>query len=114
MKNHSSASSRVIVAIVLNLFSQMNTNFVMLLLLAALGSSVVSQLEPGVQQKIDELIQDEYFTKGRISALVLAIVKDGKVTNGYGYRDIENTMPPDSSTLFYIGSISKVILSTLI
>jgi len=92
----------------------MNTILVTLFLFAAFESSVVSQLEPGVQQKIDELIQDEYFTKGKISALGLAIVKDGEVlyTNGYGYRDIENSIPADSSTLFYIGSISKVKITT--
>jgi len=86
----------------------MNKNFVLLFLLGAFESSVVSQLEPVVKQKIDELIDDEYFTKGKISALGLAIVKDGEVlyTNGYGYRYIEKSIPADSSTLFYIDSIN--------
>jgi len=89
MKNPSSASSLLTIAIVLNLSSKVNKNFVLLFLLAAFGSSVVSELEPVVKQKIDELIEDEYFTKGKISAFGLAIVKDGEVlyTSGYGYRE---------------------------
>jgi len=85
--------------------------FVLTVLLAICLSHVASQLDPAVKQAIDELIQDEYFTKGKISALGLAVVKDGQVlyTNGYGYRDVENSIPADSSTLFYIGSISKVV-----
>jgi len=63
----------------------MNTIFVLLFLLAAVESNVVSQLEPGVQQKIDELIDDEYFTKGKISASGLAIAKNGEVLYANGY-----------------------------
>jgi len=70
-----------------------------------------SQLDPNIRQAIDEVIQDEYLTKGKIPAVGLAVVKDGEVlyTNGYGYRDVANSIPADSSTLFYIGSISKVV-----
>jgi len=88
----------------------MKSHLILGIFTAVCISNAVSQLDPSIKQEIDDLIQDEYFTKGRISAIGLAIVKDGEVlyTNGYGYRDRENSIPADSSTLFFIGSISKV------
>jgi len=88
----------------------MKTHLIFGIFTAVCISNAVSQLDPSMKQEIDDLIKDEYFTKGKISAIGLAIVKDGEVlyTNGYGYRDIENSIPADSSTLFFIGSISKV------
>jgi len=66
-------------------------------------SNVVSQLDPSIKKEIDDLIQDEYFTKGRISAISLAVVKDGQVlyTNGYGYREVENSILADSYPLYF-------------
>jgi CubicO group peptidase (beta-lactamase class C family) len=75
-----------------------------------------SQLDPSTQKEIDDLIQNEMFTKGKTSAAGLAIVQDGQVlyTQGYGQRDIENSIVADSSSLFYIGSMSKVNINTFI
>jgi len=84
--------------------------FMLVAILLIPSSSVVAQLDPAIQKAIDDVIQDEYFVKGRTPAVGLSIVKDGEVvyTNGYGFRDVENSIPADPSTLFYIGSISKV------
>jgi len=89
----------------------MKASLILSLIVAAFLPNVLSQLDPSLKQAIDDLIQDEFFTKGKVSALGLSIVKDGQVlyANGYGYRDIEKSIPADNSSLFIVGSVSKVL-----
>jgi CubicO group peptidase (beta-lactamase class C family) len=77
-------------------------------------SSVIAlsncELEPALQNAIDDLVQNEFFTRGKGAAIGLSIVKGDQVlyTNGYGQSDIENGIKADNSTLFNIASITKV------
>ncbi|PVH74984.1 beta-lactamase/transpeptidase-like protein [Cadophora sp. DSE1049] len=47
--------------------------------------------------------------------IAYGIIHNGALsTNSCGYRDVENALPPDSSTKFLIGSISKTFLSAVL
>lgn len=58
---------------------------------------------------------DEYLKSLKFNGSVL-VVKNNKVVlnKGYGYADFENKLPNNSETAFYIGSITKVFISTAI
>lgn len=53
--------------------------------------------------------------KGLSQALVVGVYKDGKsFFQGYGYTDIDQKLAPDESTIFQIGSISKLFTASLL
>jgi CubicO group peptidase (beta-lactamase class C family) len=68
-------------------------------------------IDPVTKKSIDDLIKNEVFTKGKGAAMGLTIVNGGQVlyANGYGLMNIESSIPTESGSLFYIGSVSKVI-----
>jgi CubicO group peptidase (beta-lactamase class C family) len=65
--------------------------------------------------KLEEKLQairtfiDSTMSQWHVAGLSVAVVKDNEVlmTEGFGYRDIENKLPVSSQTLFAIGSSSK-------
>lgn len=68
------------------------------------------QIDPGTKILIDELIQNVYIPENNSPAFGLTIVRNGGVyySTAYGRRDVENALPANNDTLFFIGSISKV------
>lgn len=68
------------------------------------------QIDPEVEKKINEFIENVYFPESNITSLVLTIVRGDDIfyTNGYGLADIEKEIPNGNETQYNIGSISKV------
>jgi CubicO group peptidase (beta-lactamase class C family) len=63
-----------------------------------------------IQTEADRIVQQMMKQNG-IPAVVLAVVKNGKVVveKGYGTKSTDSKQPPDENTVFYIGSLSKAI-----
>ncbi|MBS1718442.1 MAG: beta-lactamase family protein [Armatimonadetes bacterium] len=53
--------------------------------------------------------------QSHVPGMAIAVVKDGEVilTQGFGYRDLENKLPVTPNTIFAIGSSSKAFTSAL-
>ncbi|HEY3446016.1 MAG TPA: serine hydrolase domain-containing protein [Myxococcales bacterium] len=60
--------------------------------------------------KIEAAAQEE-FAKGALPNLVVGLVADGRLvwSKGFGRRDPAESEPPDSRSLFRIGSITKIV-----
>lgn len=56
-------------------------------------------------------IIERFMNEKHVPGLVLAVVRNGQVVveKGYGVRSTDDKQPPDSNTLFYIGSLSKAL-----
>jgi CubicO group peptidase (beta-lactamase class C family) len=63
----------------------------------------------------DELVTGAMAEWG-VPGLAIAVVKEGEVvlSQGFGYRDVEQQLPVTPSTLFAIGSISKSFTATVL
>jgi CubicO group peptidase (beta-lactamase class C family) len=63
-----------------------------------------------IQAEADRIVQ-QMMTQHGIPAVVLAVVKNGRIVveKGYGVKSTDNNQPPDENTVFYIGSLSKAI-----
>jgi CubicO group peptidase (beta-lactamase class C family) len=69
-----------------------------------------------VEKFLDELFASQ-LDEGHIAGAAVAVVKDGRIlfSKGYGLADVENGVPVDpESTLFRIGSISKLFTWTAV
>lgn len=68
------------------------------------------QIDPELEAKINDFIQNVYFPISNTSSLALAIVQGDDIfyTNGFGLSDIDKDIPTGNHTEFCIGSISKV------
>lgn len=67
--------------------------------------------DKALQKQLEKIKEktEELRTKLKVPGVGLAIIKDGKVvlSEGFGYRDVENQLPVDAQTTFAIGSASK-------
>src|SRR5690349_721118 len=80
---------------------------------SAATTAVTAPASPAAKlQAIDELA-DRAMKEWKVPGVALAVVQDGKViyAKGYGFRDVEQKLPVNTSTLFPIGSITKSFTS---
>ncbi|ODN01541.1 Esterase EstB [Orchesella cincta] len=95
-------------------------SFCVLGLLLSLPQLSVSQnqnIDPAIQGKIHDFIQNVYLPATKTSTLGLSIVKnDGEVlySTGYGYADQEIFIPNGNQTQFLIGSTTKSFTSVIV
>jgi CubicO group peptidase (beta-lactamase class C family) len=63
-----------------------------------------------IQAEADRIV-GQMMTQNGIPAVVLAVVKNGRVVvqKGYGVKSTNSNQAPDENTVFYIGSLSKAI-----
>jgi CubicO group peptidase (beta-lactamase class C family) len=63
-----------------------------------------------IRAEADRTVQ-QMMSQHAIPAVVLAVVKDGRIVveKGYGAKSTDSNQPPDENTVFYIGSLSKAI-----
>ena len=63
-----------------------------------------------IRAEADRIVQ-QMMSQNGIPAVVLAVVKNGRVVleKGYGVKSTDSNQPPDENTVFYIGSLSKAI-----
>ena len=63
-----------------------------------------------IRTEADRIVQQMMKENG-IPAVVLAVVKNGRVIveKGYGTKSLDSNQTPDENTVFYIGSLSKAI-----
>lgn len=74
-------------------------------------SACQRQINPEIEAKINDYIENAYFPSAGVSGLGLAIVnRDGTLlyTNGYGLADVSKNILNENGTQFNIGSITKV------
>ena len=66
-------------------------------------------------QKADQLL-NRFLKKWEVAGASVAVVKDGKLVfaKGYGYSDVDNEKGVETSDLFRIASVSKLITATAI
>jgi CubicO group peptidase (beta-lactamase class C family) len=63
-----------------------------------------------IRAEADRIVQ-QMMSQNGIPAVVLAVVKNGRLVleKGYGVKSTDSNQPPDENTVFYIGSLSKAI-----
>jgi CubicO group peptidase (beta-lactamase class C family) len=84
-----------------------------LLAISIFVSSTIS-LDPEIEATINELITQQFLPINGITGLGLSILAaNDSMVRGYGFRNLEEQLHADSSTLFGIGSISKSFSSVL-
>lgn len=74
------------------------------------SSNSSRNIDPELQEKIDEFITNVYLPATGLTSLGMALVKDdGDIlyTTGFGYADHENKILNGNDTQFSIGSITK-------
>jgi CubicO group peptidase (beta-lactamase class C family) len=78
-----------------------------ILLLILLSFSVIALDQNKDVQAIDNLFKE--WDKPEVPGAALGVIKDGKLiySNGYGIADLEHDIDITSSSVFYIGSVSK-------
>lgn len=103
-----------------------NYSFILSLLIAA--ATVVAAPQKGAKRRdrsqaaavssgaanptaaADQIVE-RFMKEKQVPGLVLAVIHNGQVVvdKGYGVRSLSDNRPPDSDTLFYIGSLSKAV-----
>ncbi|SNZ00356.1 serine hydrolase [Flagellimonas pacifica] len=75
----------------------------------------LGQQIPKELKKTDAVISN-LIKKYRAAGLSVAVVKDNKViySKGFGYRDLEDKLPANDSTVFHIASMTKAFTGTLL
>lgn len=73
-------------------------------------------LDERTKMEIDNIIEDFLMPNNRIPGVSLSIVQNGQVemAKGYGFKNLFTGLETDGSTLFAIGSITKVLISCAI
>jgi len=79
-----------------------------------MGSLVVAAGDNAARTAESRLLQE--IESGRITSAAVAIMDNGEITyaQGFGIADIERDIAAQASTLFNIGSVSKVFVTTAI
>ena len=69
---------------------------------------------PGAIDRIDAIVREGLDKK--IASYAVAVVKDGRLVlaRGYGYADLENSVPASAETIYRLGSITKQFTSLAI
>ena len=92
-------------------FERQNSKFwrplLAVLFLSAVTSAGDRTLTPEQTDRIDGLFVD--WDRSDSPGVALGVVKDGDLiySKGYGLADLEHDVPIDSSTVFYMASVSK-------
>lgn len=83
--------------------------------LPAQAPAVVPQPAKPTLDGIDAFIETQ-IKEWKVPGTAVAVVKDGKIilSQGYGYRDVEQQLPVTSKTLFAIGSVTKSFTVTVL
>ncbi len=69
-----------------------------------------STLSPGIRSKVDSAVE-AFRQKSSAPGVSIALVQNGQLiyANGYGFADLENSVPATADTLYRLASISKTI-----
>lgn len=85
-----------------------------------LAAQCQEQFPPGIVTQVDGYI-NELVANHSVASLGLAMIKIGNEGNGekiyskgYGFQDLENQVPSHNRTLFAVGSITKVRITSII
>jgi|SRR5579875_464665 len=75
-----------------------------------LGQAQMSQSQ---KRAVDDLLSS-YLARHRVPGLSVAIIANGEVlyTQGYGFADVENSVPASADTVYRLASVSKPITAT--
>src|SRR5262249_32190795 len=65
----------------------------------------------GAIDRIDAIVREELDKK--VASFAVSVVKDGRLimARGYGYADLENSVPATAETVYRLGSITKQFTS---
>ncbi|MCU0341077.1 MAG: beta-lactamase family protein [Spirosomaceae bacterium] len=76
---------------------------------------LISQFGHAQADAIDTFLQDQ-MAKQNIVGLSVGIIKKGKIVKakGYGYANLENSMPASENTVYKLAPVSKHIIATAI
>jgi CubicO group peptidase (beta-lactamase class C family) len=87
--------------------------FLLALLLLAVGCAT-TRPDPDAE-RIDRFIRDAMVQFPEVPSLGVAIVRDGRplLVRGYGLRDVEQRLPANDETVFYIASSTKSYVGLL-
>lgn len=85
-----------------------------MLMFACKGKSQ-NQQAPGEFNKIDSICMAEV-DQNHIPSIAVGIVQNGKIIlrKAYGYRDVENRILADSSTIYQLGSVTKTFTGNVL
>lgn len=82
----------------------------------AVSHRISNKLSECDQTKRADKILNRFLKKWGVAGATVAVVKDGKLVfaKGYGYSDVDNEKGVETSNLFRIASVSKLITATAI
>ena len=75
---------------------------------------LLTSAESGLRRKADELAEGYLRSPGNVGLVVGLIVGDECLCLGYGKVAEDSARPPDTGTVFEIGSITKVFTAALL
>lgn len=83
---------------------------VCILLAPQLSAQISSVLSPETRTKVDSAVE-AFRQKTSAPGVSIALVQNGQLiyANGYGFADLENSVPATAETLYRLASISKTI-----
>ncbi len=95
-------------------FEQSSVVFCLVVVVALLMGSVVAAGDNAARTAETKVLQE--IESGRITSAAVAIMDNGEITyaQGFGIADLERNIYAEASTLFNIGSVSKVFVATAI
>lgn len=92
----------------------MTLRYSLTLLCCAIASSIVADAPPQIAAAVDELVQP-YLDAEIVNAVSIGVLqKDTQWTRHYGQLSVDQPSKPDDSTIYELGSISKVFTGILL